>query len=286
MGDKKSNWPISKVIQVPISGDFSQPIGWGVNVYDLENYPIGGGTHVNARTAQLIAYHEMIERNIFHKYLREKNETLFLDQNPTTCGMAVGQDVYKTKLRSIGEAIERWAWSKWIDENYYIPKIDVDLKQLGPLATYYQSFFDEVIFHYFEFPTQLLLGKKLRPRILIGLGIKGNGIFPGSRLSFDDEDKYDHALVESWRNLMISESLSRQLTPPHSFIDKRILFFGKNKDVAFEQIAKAEKKDWPAIQFKLMAKEMDTGISKIKMYRSLCSNYLGWSEGDVSRFVY
>lgn len=131
-------------------------IAFHTNAMSKTNLPLGTGSSTDEKTSKLISISEMLERNLFHKFKLEKPAEFIIDQYPTTCGFAFGFHQQSVATRAICEAIERWAWSKWIDCKIPIIEIEETKLKLTPLANFYRSFFDEV--RYFEQPIIMELG--------------------------------------------------------------------------------------------------------------------------------
>ena len=140
-------------------------------------------------------------------------------------------------MRSIAEAVERWIWSKWIDEHYYISKVEILNSNLSELSQHHRSFFDQVLFY--QMPIDVEIDGRLNPmKIGITLGLLKDGIFPGSRVCSINESPWEHALTESYRHLQIFNNQSTRFIGKGIVYD-RINFFGKNKSLfglrAFER---------------------------------------------------
>jgi hypothetical protein len=257
-------------------------LGWNITLKNKNGESIGSGTKIELNEAIRIAVAEAIERMLFKKcynnsYLVNK---LKLDTYNTTCGFAVGFNKEKTRFRSIYEAIERWVWSKWIDENYYIPSVSIDQNfyLLNKLSSFLISHFDKCYYFKKEFIT---FGTKAHITILICE--KGKGVYVGSRFGINEKDNLEHASIEVFRHWLIAKNKNEN---PYTFPFNRIKYFSLNKESAFKQIPQiSNDKYWPdpVISF---STEIETGIESIFCYRALCNNYKSWSEGDKTRFVY
>lgn len=84
--------------------------------------------------AKIIAISESIERRLVSNLARSGNANEYLlDLYPSTCGFAVGTTLRSAQERAIAESVERWLRSKWIDEHYYLPKINISKDSLNPI---------------------------------------------------------------------------------------------------------------------------------------------------------
>ncbi|MFN3454321.1 MAG: hypothetical protein ACK41T_05120 [Pseudobdellovibrio sp.] len=284
--DLKGFPEIKKVEEASISFN-NNIIGWQYTCHG-ENGPIGSGVSSEKNIALRISIAEAFERLAVNKIAKSDLRIEYgLDIYGTTCGFAAGFDKYKTKLRSISEAIERWAWSKWIDDGYFINKVYAP-KKLTLLGKYFQSHFDEVL-HY---QVPLILGEELqlqgmpqRVFLSITLGIKNNGIFPGSRIHFLGDEAWEHPLLEAWRHLKIYESpINLQ---EDTFVYGKIRYFGNHVDEALSQVNKANKKFLLSPELRLLKSHIiDNNDNTVFIWRSLMKNYIGWDQGEISRFVY
>ncbi len=262
-------------------------IGYLATIFTENGYPYAGGCSEKRDTAIRIAAAECIERAIVHKIREESDgECLLLNEFPTTCGFAAGFDSAKTKARAICEAYERWAWSKWMDENYSIPIVEVANCITDPLSSYFQKTFDQVIFLEKEIQPELnWLHNQESIKLGIVLGIKGNGVFPGSRVVSVTEDPWGHALLEAWRHAIIFENISKYSGEAKDIFDKRIMHFGNYKELAFSAIERSKKSKWPKPKLRLL-QEVQTPMEKTYLWRALCHDFVGWHEGPIDRFVY
>lgn len=270
----------------PIINYSGKTVGWNCYFVDKNGAAIAGGTASDVSIAKQIAVAECFERSLFHNLFDSEDQMikLMLDEAPSTSGFAAGFDRKSTAYRSLCEAIERWAWSMWIDEHFFLDKIILS-ETLSPLASHIASHFDSVLFYQksidcnfeLEFPRSVVFS--------VFLGCKGNGIFAGSRVSTTQDDRWEHAAIESYRNLKNYEQSAKHFSEYENIIAQRARFFGDNYGVAKLQIDSAFIVNWPTPIVKLH-EEVVTGIKDLFLYRSLCSNYKHWHLGDYKRFVY
>lgn len=269
-------------------------VGWRSYVLDRNLEPIGGGTSADRLTARRIAIAEFIERSSVAQLLRNSTQrrNFKLDVIPTTSGFAAGFDRECTRFRSICEGIERWAWSCWIDKKCLLPEISLpDFTLLGAFHTKpflelkaYQreiAFSSDLQFQ-LQFPFPF-------PRIFVFsvlLGFTERGVFAGSRVTTTHDDPWTHATIEAWRNHNNFQLAHVNETNPigSDWLEKRVLFFGKNRREAMDQIGQAKNSSWPPLQL-----DISTGIEAfpgIHLWRTLCLDFLPWHKGPDHRFVY
>lgn len=276
---------IIRIEESPIL-DRDSIIGWHVTTFDKAG-PLGGGFGTVKELARRIAIAESAERLLIPKIKKENLADEFgLDQFPTSCGFAAGFDELATRQRAISEGIERWAWSKWIDEGYLVPELmNYSKMDLPPLSYFLVNQFDSVKYFTKEINSQSFtkFGFPERCIFSVVLGIKEDGIFPGSRVSAKNEDLWQHPLLEAWRHYVIFSNFKNDKKEIFPF--GRIEFFGNNKDKALKQLNHAKNVNWNLPEISVLRK-FDTKIENLFLWRCLMKNYIGWHDGDETRFVY
>ncbi|MDR3559040.1 MAG: hypothetical protein P4L58_01415, partial [Candidatus Pacebacteria bacterium] len=120
-------------------------LGWHSTLFDSSSQ-IGSGCSQNKDSARRIATSEAIERGVFRELLKKEPKSFLLDEFPTTSGFAAGFEPAHVKHRAIAEAVERWAWSKWIDQDCLVEAASPGTREIGPLGSFFQGKFDEVLF--------------------------------------------------------------------------------------------------------------------------------------------
>lgn len=246
-----------------------------------------GGTGTTKDLAIRIAVAEAFERSLFLKLCKDPKlcEEFDIKNFPTSSGFAVGFDEKSTRYRAICEGLERWIWSKWIDEHFVIPEETPNEVALTPLTKHLLKSFDKTYWYKKEFSLSISPTEKLKLSIVIFLGCSGNGIYPGSRVSINKEDLYQHPVIEAHRNLSNFLLAQKQETICRDIIQERTMYFAQNKELALSQIAKANRYEWPIPEVGLL-KKLDTNSSQVFMYRCLLMDFIGWHQGAVDRFVY
>lgn len=258
-------------------------VGWHVNAVGA-NSVLGAGAAINLERAKRIAIAEVIERKTFRQLAESESAADFqLDKFPTSCGFAAGFEKEPTRLRSIAEAIERWAWSKWIDEGYVVPEANISVSELSDFDKYFFCQFDRVSFFKVKIDTSNIQNFGSEVELIISIGFKGDGVFPGSRVSQAGECSVLHPLIESWRHLILYQNQDSKNA--HKFPFNRINFFGNNSSVALRQIANAKHMEWATPKL-LLSKPVVFHSEAAFVWRSLVENYVGWEKGSESRFVY
>lgn len=281
----------SHIQEYEIKNSFGLTVGFQSTLVTDDNFAFAGGTANDLNLARRICFSEAIERVYFFKSLTSSalSSSLFLDKYPTTCGFAAGFNKEKTIFRAICEAVERWAWSKWIDKKFTISQVKPILNTR--LSKHYLECFDEVIF----LQSPIKLNSHLVPEYIsknlvwsVALGIKGNGIFPGSRVTTSLDEVWEHPLLEAWRHKLIYENELKNAECKDIF-EERIKYFGENKEEALKQCAPFVAINFPEAKLNLMTsvkiEKFDSEISYF-VYRALCEDYIGWEHGNESRFVY
>ncbi len=263
-------------------------VGWRSYVLNRNLEPIGGGTSADRPTARRIAIAELIERSSVAQLLKNSSQrrNFKLDVIPTTSGFAAGFDRECTRFRSICEGIERWAWSCWIDKKCLLPEISL------PEFTLLGRFHTKPFLELKAYQREIVVSSELPfpfPRIFIFsvlLGFTEEGVFAGSRVTSSQDDPWTHAAIEAWRNHNNFHLAHVNETNPigSDWLEKRVLYFGKNKREALGQIGKAKYLSWPPLRF-----DVSTGIEVfpgIHLWRTLCREFLPWHKGPDHRFVY
>lgn len=261
-----------------------QVIAWHVVLFDQEKNALGGGFHEQKETARRIAIAEAAERKLVSN-LRESAfaNNFQLNTHPTTCGFAAGFDSEKTRQRAIAEAVERWAWSKWIDEHFEMKKLKSETIKLSQRGNFFYSLFDSVLFFGQTIDTSGITDFVNNVEIGIVIGIKDGGVFPGSRVAVTKDEIWDHAFIEAWRHLEISKKYKGSTEDPFPY--GRIFHFAKNTSEALTQIEKANKIQWPSPKVSLIL-EHQTNIIDLHLWRAIMKDFISWGVGDQKRFVY
>lgn len=242
-------------------------------------YCIGSGFSQNATTARTIALSEAIERKVFFNIHKSELSSIYLtDEFPTTCGFAVGSDLSSTQDRAVAEAVERWLRSKWIDDGYYLPEININFSELNLIEKHFINHFENVKF--FAHKCEINVNGKINiANSIIVVGLTGEGAFVGSKSVLNNKAPLISALVEAWRHLMLADS--NQNDPE----TKIIKYFAKNKHDALFQIAKANKLALKNPELRLL-KEFNIPIKGTYCFRALCKDFEGWHSNRINRFVY
>ena len=282
---RKLNPTIKEFVKQEIVDENKSTLGFRCYGVD-ETGTFSGGTAQDENTALRIAVAESFERSLFRSI--NQNESLkkefLLEDYPSTSGFAAGFDKKSTRFRAICEGLERWIWSKWIDENYKIEETKVN-SNLPPLSQHLLKDFDEALWLKKDFELQISKDEKLTLSIVIFLGMTENGIFPGSRVSTLKDELYEHPIIEAHRNLINFKIFEKENHELRDIIEKQAMFFGQNKAIALSQIDTSYKLNWPTPEL-LLLKEFDSKIPGVFLQRCLMKDFLGWDKGPTSRFVY
>jgi len=257
-------------------------IGWNCTALVKDDYHLGTGTSSDKEMASKIASSEYLERKFidicqYDERLKSKFE---IYSHPGSNGFALGYEPLSTNLRSICEALEGWAWSKWIDDKYAIDKIEMPVK-FNELSRYFLSHFDRSDFYRKDFEVELE-NTKLSLQIGIVTSFKDTGVFVGTRVASIGENIWEHALMEAWRCLIISEN--QELNKGHDIVHDRIIFCSQNADCAKNQIRQATQVNWPQPKIKKNVQEIFDG--GFYLSRTILNDYKNWYQGPIDRFVY
>lgn len=257
---------------------------WHSTVLDKRNLPIAGGFASDKMHARKISFAEYLERKAFYTISSQPEnvrKSWGLNIIPTACGFAAGFDQMNTILRALSEACERWVMSKWIDEGFFIEEIPKDQIRLDPVSTFFADQFVEVKY-YRKIITVFFHGKFINIEIAQTMGITKDGIFPGSSAQINDGSIWQHSLLESYRHLLI---VKNNTVGNDHFPANKVIYFSKNKDVAFAQIDKASKKTWPTPEV-IFKKIESIHHEECFIARVIIGGWTSWHEGPITRFLY
>ena len=257
---------------------------WHATIKDIDGVPLAGGFGSSQLEARSVAYSEFLERREFKaiKSDADLHQYWGIDLVPTGCGFAVGRDLYSTIIRSVGEAVERWVRSKWIDEHYKMHRLNpAQVKMsLDPVALALCREFNDVSF--FEKEVAISFSERFfRFKVGAVLAFEGAGVFLGAAVTPGHTKLWRHALVECYRSLLVSKNN----TPTNSFPDNRVRFFGKNAEIGVAMIDRAVNDRWPTPRVLLHRSKMIEG-GEYYLVRTLLDGWTSWHKGDEKRFLY
>lgn len=257
----------------------SEPLDgfWQVTALEKNGEPLGSGFAKNLSAARKIAVAEFIERQ-FVLDLRNSSEAekWRLDHHPTACGFAVGFDPLNTQIRSIAEALERWALSKWMDDGCYLEKERREVcshegvKVLGE--------FDDCFVFKKEFFVNI--GKICTSfHLCVLAATRGNGSFMGSAVRTNFSDALTHSLMEAYRHYIISKQDRNFNIFPYN----RILYFARNIGVAMGKIHSKKNNEWPhpILDFQRSYRNELFCVS-----RTIFKDWMPWERGPIDRMLY
>lgn len=283
---KRINPDIVEFIQQEILDNNGNIVGsrcYGIN---KSGDSFSGGTAASKDTALRVAIAEAFERSLFYRVLDDEKlkQDFDLVNYPSTSGFAAGFDDKPTRFRAICEGLERWAWSKWIDEHFKIEE-DKTQKKLSNLTSHLLNDFIDNRWFRKELEVEISPKEKIKLSLVIFLGLTDNGVFPGSRVSTKSDDLYEHPVIEAHRNLINFKLNNEDTASTGDIIEQRTMYFGQNKKLALEQIETASKNTWPLPKLSLL-KNFETNIPEVFLYRCLFKDFIGWHTGTKERFVY
>lgn len=255
-------------------------------VIKVDGVALSGGHGVDKNHSRSVAVAEYLERSEFFKI--SKADTTIkknwgLNIIPTGCGFAAGFNQRNTIIRSISEALERWALSMWVDEGYILPEYDANsiFDENKKPALWYKSQFDSVRFFGKEFVVEVS-GNFLKINIVVSVCFKDSGVFMGSAAGINKDLLWTHALIESYRHFRIANTHTAEEAP---FPFNRILFFSQNADLVKNYLKSFNKSDWkkPNLIFNHCA-EFENG--SYFLARSIFDGWKSWNLGGQERFLY
>lgn len=259
----------------------------GVKCFGVEKGDVifAGGTAQDKDLALRIAIAEAFERSYLDLINKDQDlaRTFDMKNFPSSSGFAAGFDQSSTRFRAICEGLERWIWSKWIDEQFSIPR-DLTIGTFDPLTKHLLKSFDETHWFKKDFVLEVTPTEKLNLTIVIFLGCSEDGIFAGSRVSSKGDALYQHPVIEAHRNYSNAKIHKIKQLVLEDIIQERTIFFSSNKKCALEQVGAADTIQWPTPMIHLL--ERYETNSEVCLYRCLMKDFIGWHLGPVERFVY
>lgn len=257
---------------------------WHTNIMDSNKNSFSSGFGANKNLSRKIAYSEFLERSKFREIKKsdDLSKEWGLSIIQTGCGFAAGFNETNTIYRSIGEALERWTLSKWIDENYKMQQIKyLDLfHDLDSACKWFITQFDD--FYFFNKEILVFVNEKpLIFSICATIGIKNGGAFFGSSVQNGRKPNWQHSLLETFRHLLLIDNSKET----GSFPDNKVRFFAKNSNLALKQIncKKIEKWNIPTIIFHNCEYFNDL---KFYLARTIVDGWDSWKNGPIERFLY
>lgn len=260
---------------------YGNVVGYESIFYTRNGHAIGGGISEDKELARRIAVAETLERGLFRKLSNDKvlRPIFHLDQIDSTLGFACGFEKEKTAYRSYCEALEKWALSKVIDENFGVDEVSPALSNLA--KTFIKEFRDQF---FYQKKFLLKMPFDINPIELVFtlfVGCTEQGAFPGSAVTSNVDDQFTHAVCEAWRNFQNFKLNDGNET---NILDRRLNYFGIHKQAGLNQVLKSQQKDWPNPEVELF-QEYQTKIENVYLFRTLMKDFIPVSSGPVDRFV-
>lgn len=279
---------ISQVIEQPIVNISGTTVAWNVYIQNANRISIAGGTHADLEIAKRIAIAEAFERALASSILKDplSSQAFLMAKFPSSCGFACGFDSTATKNRAIKEGVERWAWSKWIDDRHAMELTDISSYEIN---SYTESIFEKFlrVRVYKKSDITLKVGTEMRSYSFVVLLLEDEkGVFPGCCSGQLGNDLITHAATEAYRNYRNWKLYQKNsLITTNSIVSKRNIYFADHKDAAYTQIKKAIDVTWPEPSIEIL-KEFQTGIPSVFLWRCLMKDFKAWHLGNEKRFVY
>ena len=261
------------LIQTHLS-DNEEVNGWHCTAIDKTGtICLGSGFGADLETARRIAIAETMERAVFRRLLKSKERDIFgLDDHPTSCGFAAGFDAEQVRLRSICEAVERWARAIWIDEKLSLQTTSTRLISQSPLAKYFLAPFNEtLVFSQFFNVFDPIKKKTIQLNFGAVVALTSDGAFSGCRVCSYNEDPFEHAALEAWRHYIIFKKHSLPDLSENSFLN-RIEYFGTHRIEALHQIGSTRSGAWQVPQI-IVHEGTEIVPGKVFIWRTLCGGY-------------
>ena len=261
-------------------------VGWHISAMTGDGRALGTGLADSRDVARTIATAEMLERRLVLDLINHQPDDSYLSTHPTTCGFAFGFSLRETLFRSRCEAIERWAWSHWIDRNTPLSRVPINIEALNPIARVMAAKFYDVWFLRSPPIHNIANGIQCTYRFCVTLGFHGEGVYAGSRVLLDGSEDWTHPLTESWRHSLVGTELKAiPSTENLDIIQRRILHFSTSRAEALGQLAIGTVSRWPSPTLTVPFIHFEP-TTRGYLTRFLCHDYTPWHVGDCHRFVY
>jgi hypothetical protein len=173
--------------------------------YELYGNADGNGTDVNKERAVHIAISEALERLCYQR-IRESNTLGYgLDLDISTSGMAAYPSFFnrKAKRNSYLEATERWSIrSLW---------------ESSTTASHYETNQSSI--------NAVKINNPFNTKVILCWQHSAGGFAYGFAAGNTLNKAYSKAKIELNRNIKVLSASKGQLNPPHSTLEKRLLFF-------------------------------------------------------------
>lgn len=250
--------------------------GWQVTALDDKSIPVGSGFAKDLASARKIAVAEFIERRFVQDARKLAPQIWLLNEFPTSCGFAAGYDYINTKVRSVGEAIERWALSRWFDFNNPLDTASINetpeeykilLSEFDDVAVFKKSFLVNLEANLVSF------------ELCLFVGFKDTGCFMGCAVRNTFNEAIGHSIIEAHRHLLISQ----QNRDFEIFPFNRIKYFSQNKDAALDILSRKRTEPWPSPRIKF---QHDYHNELFFITRTILNDWTPWEKGPTCRMLY
>lgn len=214
----------SRLEEFPIeySGEI---VGWNCNSLSCKNQIIGGGTAEDRILSRTIAIAETFERLLIQKYCEDSElERKFkLNKFKSSAGFAIGFNRKMSLENAVFEAVERYVLQLWTDGAISLQEEDYALE--NKLSKTFSSRFDRIQFLRQSVNTDFE-SSNIKLSLVVCIAFKGDGIFWGSKVHYNESRCIQHSLIEAYRNLNIFNYLSRSIVSERTYVDDVIFHFG------------------------------------------------------------
>lgn len=250
---------------------------WQVSALDDQGRPLGSGFSKQLSIARKVAIAEFIERNfVLRLKTSDEGPQWMLNSHPTSCGFAAGFDPLSTKIRSIGEGLERWALAQWLDEGYHLEE---EMAPLWPTECLplLRDFNDVSVFKKdFLYEAE---NRIIPYQLCVTVAWTQKGAFLGSAVRSSFEEALSHAMVESHRHLLISTQKRNFNIFPYN----RIKYFAHHRKEALDIISFDGKATWPTpiVEF-----QKDYINELFCISRTIFKDWTPWERGALNRMLY
>lgn len=263
----------------------SQVVGWHSHIMNQSGVAVAGGCASEKPIARRIAVAELVERHVFDQLVANNLKNFNLELFPTTCGFAAGFESKPTMMRSMCEAVERWAVAKWADEELYLDQVYLDSEELSQLSISLLNEFERVLFFKKTFNVNFQ-NSSLELTFGAAVGLSGTGAFLGTRVCSVHESPWEHGLIEAWRHLGMYKKAKKNIRTDDLYLN-RVLYFGNHAEAFLSKMnQKSENFNWPTPVLQFLKPVQAYVPEGFYVWRGLCHDYIPWHLGSETRFVY
>lgn len=277
--------------QLPVRIDFTKTADryWCVvsdqkeDSYNLISEKIFTGHSISKEISLLKALSERVERLAFVGGHQKGLASCQTERSDGFAAFPMIHDVAVDKARenAFAEAVERFAWATWWDNDH----IQFDLKTLSKLDSKYLDY----LFSELDLEEVFLITPKIKncdhEVQIVFAKIKNKGYLSGGACGLNQkQETLDKALDELLRHGLAFMKALKENRKPESFYEERLYFFASGQGNYLVENKLQQKGTKPIILPKLQIdSEVPTAFLNYKVHRCLFENQPPFVGGEVKR---